>query len=302
MKKFLIVVILLGALAFTYAYQNQIVNYILIKSFNNSYKLVSNDYTIGNDFELVQNTKNVVPYNKQDILNIIYTGLNNGADSISIICPTKYENCINEAKDVLYNQELLSNINNYVHPYNTFKELKISSNELGQIDIQISKTYSEDEIKKTNLVFKQIYDSLITDSMTDYEKIETIHDYIVDNTKFDTDKSDNINNPNFVDIYKSSTAFGALINNYAICAGYTDAMSLFLDAFGIKNYRIASENHIWNFVYLDNNWYHLDLTWDDQNTSNSKPLRTYFLITTEKLENIKDGAHNYNKSIFLEAK
>lgn len=286
----------------TYTYQNQIVNFILIKSFNNSYKLVSNDYTIDDDFELVQNVKSAVPYKKQDILNIIFTGLNNGLDNIDIVCPNKYTECLNDAKELLYNQELLSNINNYVHPFNTFKELKISSNDLGQIEIQIEKTYSQEEIDQINIVFKQMYDSLISSTMTDREKIETIHDYIIQNTKFDTDKSDNINNPNFVDIYKSSTAYGTLINHYAICAGYTDAMSLFLDAFGIKNYRVASENHIWNFVYLDGNWYHLDLTWDDQNLANSKALRTYFLITTKKLEDIKDGAHTYDKKIFLEAK
>ena len=302
MKKFLIAVVLISILAFTYIYQSQIVNYILIKSFNSSYKIVSNDYTVDSDFELVQNTKTVVPYNKQDILNIIYTGLNNGSDDISILCPSKYTNCIDDAKALLYDQELLSNINNYVHPFNTFKELKISSNELGQIEIQINKTYTKEEIDKINIVFKQMYDSLISDTMTDIEKIEVIHDTIIKNTKFDTEKSDNIDNPNFIDKYKSGTAFGALVNNYAICAGYTDAMSLFLDAFGIKNYRVASENHMWNFVYLNGSWYHLDLTWDDQNVLNSKPLRTYFLITTEKLESIKDGAHNYNKEIFIEAK
>ena len=36
--------------------------------------------------------------------------------------------------------------------------------------------------------------------------------------------------------------------------------------FGIKNYKIASSNHVWNYVYIENNWYHLDLTWDEKNT------------------------------------
>ena len=31
----------------------------------------------------------------------------------------------------------------------------------------------------------------------------------------------------------------------------------------IINYKISNDEHIWNLVYLDEKWYHLDLTWDD---------------------------------------
>ena len=56
------------------------------------------------------------------------------------------------------------------------------------------------------------------------------HNYIIENTTYDVERSDNgvIN-------YKSDTAYGPLFEHQAICSGYTDLMAIFLDKFGIKN-------------------------------------------------------------------
>ncbi|MNE93381.1 hypothetical protein D3C80_1912290 [compost metagenome] len=80
-------------------------------------------------------------------------------------------------------------------------------------------------------------------------------------------------------------------------------MALFLDRFGVPHIKVANENHIWNLVYLDGQWLHLDLTWDDPivNTKEDMLLHTYFLITTQKLESIADGEHGYDKGVYLEA-
>ena len=303
MKKVLISLILIGILLFTVLYRNEIVNYIIIITlFSNSYASTPNEYMIEDNFLFVETTDKTIPYNRQDVLNIIYTNLNNGADTISIICPSKYKECLDDTKNIFYDQSLLSNINNYVHPFNTYKMLEISTSDgLAQIEIGIIKNYTETEIKDVNIMVDKIIAENISSTMSDREKIETIHNYIIKHTTFDSEKSDNIDNPNFIDKYKSGTAYGTLINNYAICAGYTDAMSIFLDRFGIVNYRVASTDHIWNLVYLDNTWYHLDLTWDDQTVHNDTILKTYFLITTKQLEEINDGVHKYNKAHFIEA-
>lgn len=301
MKKILISLFLIGCLIFTFIYRNQIVNYILINILTDKYASSPNSYTVKDDFKFVQNTNKNIPYNKQDILNIIFSRLNNGNDYINMVCPVKYKSCISDMKSILYNPTLLSNINSYVHPFNSYSELQIATNNLGEVEIKVIRTYSDSDITKLNNIIDIILKDVIKDNMTDREKIEAIHDYIVNFTDFDKEKSDNINNPNYIDKYNSATAYGALISGYAICAGYTDAMSLFLNRLGIKNYRVASDNHIWNFVYLDNNWYHLDLTWDDQTDTINAILDTYFLITTDELEEINDGAHIYDKKVFIEA-
>ena len=70
----------------------------------------------------------------------------------------------------------------------------------------------------------------------------------------------------------------------------------------ITNYKVASENHVWNAVYLDGNWYHLDLTWDDPILSNGEEIldHAYFLITTEQLKELDTTQHNFDSTIFTE--
>ena len=73
----------------------------------------------------------------------------------------------------------------------------------------------------------------------------------------------------------------------------------------INNYKIASEEHIWNLVYLNNNWLHLDLTWDDPVNENGKDILdyNYYLITTKKLKEIDNSkSHRFNKDFYLELK
>ena len=133
--------------------------------------------------------------------------------------------------------------------------------------------------------------------MSDEEKIKQAHNYIINNSKYDKDRSDN----NIVN-YKSDTAYGTLLEGYSLCGGYTDAMELFLEDLNIKSYKIASENHVWNAVNLNNTWYHLDLTWDDPITNDGSDILEYnfFLITTPELEEIENEQHNYDKAIYSE--
>ena len=107
---------------------------------------------------------------------------------------------------------------------------------------------------------------------------------------------------NFIPVYQSHKAIGPLIQNMAICGGYSDAMSLFLIKMNIPNYKISNDDHIWNFVYLEDSWYHLDLTWDDPvlNTGENLLIYDYFLIPTKKLFSLKNN-HEFEESIFLEA-
>ncbi len=145
--------------------------------------------------------------------------------------------------------------------------------------------YKVDDIIKKN----------IKETDTLKEKIKKIHDYIIDNTTYDKDRSDKkiVN-------YKSDNAYGVLVENYGLCGGYTDAMMLFLEKLNIPNYKIATENHVWNYVKVDDKWLHLDLTWDDPITEDDKNILddSYFLITNEELANLEKEEHNYDINIF----
>ena len=134
----------------------------------------------------------------------------------------------------------------------------------------------------------KVITELNVENLSDREKIEKVHDYILSNTVYDSE-SDNLD---------TTSAYGSLILGHAVCSGYSDAMALFLDKFNIPNLKISSANHVWNLVYLDNNWLHLDLTWDD--IENNRYRDNYFLITKEKLLSLDTKEHNFDNSFFVE--
>ena len=131
--------------------------------------------------------------------------------------------------------------------------------------------------------------------MTVRQKIKKIHDYIINHTSYDSERSDKK-----VTNYKSDNAYGVLIEGKGLCGGYSDAMMLFLERFNIPSIKITTENHAWNYVKIDNEWLHLDLTWDDPVTSNGKDILddSYFLINDSQLKTIEKEDHNYNKEVY----
>ena len=72
--------------------------------------------------------------------------------------------------------------------------------------------------------------------------------------------------------------------------------------YDIKNFKIATNEHIWNAVNMNNSWLHLDLTWDDPVTDTGQPmlLDEFFLISQAELVNAKTGQHNYEEKIYTE--
>lgn len=291
---------------FIYTYKNNITEYILLNYvYKNDFNYdSSNEYKITNEFSYFKLTDNYKPENKKDIFNIIYNAINNGYESFNFYCQNSYETCLDDVKDLTSDYELLSVINNFVHPYNSYNKLNVTINSLGKINIKVQKLYNESTINILNKKIDTVYNELITDNMTDYDKIKIIHDYIIDNSVYDEQRANNLYN-DYQGEFSSNIATGPLLQGHGICSGYTDAMKLFLDKMNIPNYNISSENHIWNLVYIDNKWLHLDLTWDDPVINNGEIStidHTYFLIDTNKLLNIEKTEHNFDENIFIEAK
>lgn len=299
MKKFIIFICLLVIFGLCYFYRENIILFYYDKFVYANKEVEApkqNSYYRDYDFSFVQNTDDFTPSNYQDLLNIYYTVLNSGVDEFSFFCPKDYTDCISDVDALANDNTTLSNINNYVHPYNSFSDIKTKYNDLGKVTIEIDKVYSEKKIKELNTKVEQIMNELKFTSDT-LENIKLVHDYIINNSKYDTDRSDhNIAN------YDSDTAYGNLIQGYGLCGGYSDSMELFLERLNIKSFKVASDNHIWNAVYENKKWYHLDLTWDDPVSSNKQDILEYnfFMITTDELEKIKTNEHNYDKNVYKE--
>ncbi len=114
-------------------------------------------------------------------------------------------------------------------------------------------------LEKIEAIRKQI---IHNKTGNDYEDIKMVHDYLVENIEYDT----SLQEKNIYNIY------GALINGKCVCEGYARAFKYLLDGLGIESTMVIgkginssgqSENHAWNYVKLENNWYAVDCTWDD---------------------------------------
>ena len=90
-------------------------------------------------------------------------------------------------------------------------------------------------------------------------------------------------------------ATGAFIKGSTVCAGYAVAYRLVLEILGIENTMLVNNKeaedpayHIWNYVKYNNEWRHVDVTWND---SDSEYFRNrYFLLTDEELKEKTAGA------------
>ncbi len=318
MKKTLIPIICFFVIVFAFFNFDIISNKIadIIESNPEIVIASSNEYKKNYNFNFVQNPENYEPLSRQDIINIIFSTINNGWDSFTFYCPKEYTDCTKDTQDITSNNITLTHINNFVSPYNNFTNIQTTISETGEINLKVTYLYSKEQIDIINAEINKLTSQLITDGMDDETKIKTIHDYIINNSEYDV-----LRNNTGESTYLSYIAYGPLIEGYATCNGYTDVMALFLDKFGIKNFKIGStpeeigENktgHVWNAVFINNEWRHLDLTWDDpiMSDGSNQLFHNYFLVTTEEMA-LSDNSdnkeaqiieHKFNKTVYSEFK
>lgn len=107
--------------------------------------------------------------------------------------------------------------------------------------------------------------------------VRVIHDYLRNTLSYEHNDEDNP--------YAHSAAGVFIHGNQVVCEGYAKAFKILADRIGVESALIVGgawstkENqyaaHMWNYVKMeDNNWYLLDVTWDDTLNSDHK----YFLI------------------------
>ena len=114
---------------------------------------------------------------------------------------------------------------------------------------------------------------------SDYEKELYLHDVLVNKVTYTSSKLEEQN------------GYTTLVDGKGVCAGYAFALQYLLMRAGIQSYYVvgyARENHAWNLVKIDGEWYYVDATWDDPLYNGSddpySPYYSYFNITTNKLK------------------
>lgn len=181
---------------------------------------------------------------------------------------------------------------------------------------------------------KQIYDNakdalsyIVSDEMSEYEKVHAIYDYIIYNVRYDHDCA------NAEDKYVSGNLSlnekmkyygyyleGIFLNKFykkdmhAVCDGKSKAFVLMCGIEGITAVRISGEalsdgknfgGHAWNKVLLDLNgtgdkeWYFVDTTWGDVGDNSNEFLsHAYFLLSDDEVKNthVENPGHDYPKA------
>ena len=128
--------------------------------------------------------------------------------------------------------------------------------------------------------------SIVNDSMSDREKAQAIHDWIINNTVYDYANYLAGTIPAV-----SYTKEGVFANHVAVCAGYADAFSYLAKLAGLNCENVdgvaysdgSSGDHAWNRVLIDGTWLYLDCTFDDPVCSDGSNTLTYnyFLVPYE---------------------
>ena len=128
---------------------------------------------------------------------------------------------------------------------------------------------------------------------TEYDKALWVHDRIVEETGYDSDVlfyAQSVEGSHFDHAY---TAYGALVEHKAVCAGYARAYQLILTRLGIEcgyvtgnavNSFGENEAHAWNYIRPDGFYYYTDVTWDDpvneDFTDMNKVSHDYFCLSS----------------------
>ena len=120
-------------------------------------------------------------------------------------------------------------------------------------------------------------------AQSDAEKALFFHDALLERCEYNQEVADEDAESGTASQarFESLTAYAALCEGNPICEGYTDAFHLLLNCVGIKNTPVVNEDHMWSLIWLDDEPYHVDVTWDDD--EDITDAHRYFNLTDDEI-------------------
>lgn len=110
---------------------------------------------------------------------------------------------------------------------------------------------------------KEVLNGIISESMTDLEKVRAIYDWLIENVNYDNVAVSSGAIMNNWTNYDSWYLEGVFNNGIAVCDGYAKAFVVLARIENIPAIRVTGDNHAWNKVYINNAWYGIDPTHGD---------------------------------------
>ena len=278
-------------IALYFPFKTKIDNFVKKNFLYSFIKYEGNKYFINEDYGDFNNYNEIIVYNRNNLLDIFYTFINKGTEEFHFYCDPAYFGCKQDIINLIDEKDELLYINDFVHTFNMIDSIKVEFDG-EKVTFNTEKNYIYQESLALDSELKRIISENTTDSMSIEEKIKFLHNYIILNVEYDEkyayDIKHGIENNSL-----SYKANGALFDKKAVCSGYTDLMALFLSYLNIPNIKVSTNTHVWNAVYLDNKWYHIDITNDDIGNNISYE---YFMIYSNEIHH--DEYHNYSKIIY----
>ena len=149
---------------------------------------------------------------------------------------------------------------------------------------------------------KNVLREIISEEMTDYEKVRCIFDWIAINTQYDYYST-------YTNSYRGYPVTtvpcyyleGVFTTHFAVCDGFSKAFSLMCNMLGIDAIRVvgtantggSTGGHAWNKVYIDEdttddemgNWFICDITWTEiTSASEEATTHSYFMLSDADIE------------------
>ena len=295
MKKFLsvlIIILVLGSNISVYADEN-----------NNDINSEVIEFNLQDYYEYNDSKLGIEEYSlqKSEIKEAIYNGLVNLKDKINI---TSYISDVNKDNESINEITALyfEVLNEHPEIFYSNNSIRVgysynpSTNKITYIEFLVSYLYDEDTINsmknELNEKIDYIQNNYLNGVNDKLEQEYIIHDYIVNNTTYDYENFKNNTIP-----HESYTVYGALVNGVAVCEGYSKAALLLFNKVGIEAGIVTSSdmNHAWNYVNIDNQYYHVDLTFDDPFPESNRVSYNYFNLTNTEM--LRDH-YGWNESLY----
>lgn len=178
---------------------------------------------------------------------------------------------------------------------NTFSYGPTYSSTIGYIKPEYhydADTYSSMMAEIDECAEKMVSDLKDNDALSDVQKTLLVHDRLADFCEYTL-----IEDTSAPEFLTTHSIYGAMVTGDTVCQGYAAAYTYMLDKLNIPSYICVSTalNHAWNIVYVNGNYYHVDVTFDDPIWGGTewdvagKVGHDYFLVSTEYM---MANAHN----------
>ena len=176
---------------------------------------------------------------------------------------------------------------NYVYQYR---------NKSGKLDvyymIKERGSYDYDSMSKSAMAARDKAVSEIRSAGYTQDAVRELltYDYICENVAYNTPATRGSDESQMYHI--AHTSYASLVLKNAVCDGYAQGCATILNAMGVETYVLGSDDHAWNLIGLDGDYYEFDTCWGDDGATSDY---SYFNLTTSDMRSMdRTGYHRRN--------